>query len=94
MGGAGQAPNTEWHPWEGQRYTWCMNGRKPVIEVMDDDMALILRGKTPGERLEIAFAMWRSTKSMLISILEGQHPDWSSERIAAEVARRLSRGTC
>jgi len=70
-----------------------MSGRKPVIEVMSDDMAEILRGKTPAERLEIAFDMWRSARNMLTSILEAQHPDWQSERIASEVARRLSHGT-
>jgi len=71
-----------------------MIGRTPVIEVMNDDMAEILRSKTSAERLEIAFGMWRSARNMLITMLGSQHPDWSPERVAAEAARRLSHGAC
>ena len=75
-------------------YTKTMTTRKPVIEVMSDDMAKILRKKSPAERLEIAFGMWRSTRNMLTSLLTSQNPDWSKDRVTSEVARRLSHGAC
>jgi hypothetical protein len=64
------------------------------LEWVDDDMAAIFRAKTPAERLEVAFSIWRSARDMLASILRSQHPDWSREQIEAETARRLSHGAC
>ena len=61
---------------------------------MSDDMAEILRQKTPAERLEIAFGMWRSARDMLTAMLTSRHPDWTHDRIVEEVARRLSHGAC
>lgn len=57
------------------------------IEVMDDDMADILRAKSGAERLRIAFEMYESTRRMLTYMLKGDHPDWSEERIRREVSR-------
>lgn len=62
------------------------------IEVMDDDMAEILKKKTPQERLEIAFGLWRSARKMLTSFLRSQHPEWDDKRIQVEVAKRMSHG--
>jgi hypothetical protein len=61
---------------------------------MDDEMAEILRHKTPAERLAIADGMLRSARTMLTAMLTRQHPDWSQERVAAEVAKRISHGAC
>jgi hypothetical protein len=65
---------------------------RPVVEVVDENVATILRRKTPAQRLEMAFAMWRSAHAMLTAMLERIHPDWSDEDVASEVARRLSHG--
>ena len=65
-----------------------------MVEVIDDDVVKVLREKTPAERLEIAFAMWRSTRNLLIATVSDAHPEWSSARVAEEVARRLSHGAC
>jgi hypothetical protein len=62
------------------------------IEVVDHDVAAILREKSPAERLEIAWGMWRSVRDMLLNLLRAQHPDWSPEQVAREVARRMSHG--
>ena len=75
-------------------YIGIMTKRTPIIEVMSDDMAEILIKKNATERLEIAFGMWRSTRNMLTSMLSSQNPNWSQNRVAAEVARRLSHGAC
>lgn len=62
------------------------------IEVMDDDMAAVLRTKTGSERLRIAFGMYSSARRMLLSHLSAEHPDWSEDEIRREAARRLSHG--
>lgn len=65
---------------------------KRQIEVVDDRMAEVLRGKTGAERLAIAFGLYSSARRMLISALRSEHPDWTEEQINAEAARRLSHG--
>ena len=61
--------------------------------VMEDRVAEILRQKTPAERLEIAFGLWRPTRDMIARVLTSENPDWSPEQIQRETARRMSRGT-
>ena len=75
-------------------YTVNMTGERVVVESMDQRMARIMRDKTPAERLEIAFDMWRSVRQMTKTILESQHPDWPPSRVEREVARRMSHGAC
>jgi hypothetical protein len=59
---------------------------------MDDAMAEVYRAKTPAERLAIADGMWRFAQKMIDAILRDEHPDWTDEAIAREVARRMSHG--
>lgn len=62
------------------------------IEVMDEAMTEVLRRKTPAERLAIGFGLWRSARKLLRGQLASLHPDWDAQRLAQEVARRLSHG--
>ena len=62
------------------------------IEVMDREMAAVLRGKTPAERLRISFALWESSCRMLKAHLSSTHPEWPPERVRSEVAHRMSHG--
>jgi hypothetical protein len=62
------------------------------IEVMDDEMAKVIRSKTGAERLAIASAMYASARRMLLSHLRAQHPDWPEDHIQREAAGRLSHG--
>lgn len=62
------------------------------IEVVDDDMAAILKKKSPAERLKCAFDMWHSAKIQLSLYIKSLHPEWDEERIQKEVLRRLSHG--
>lgn len=62
------------------------------IEVVDDEMAQVLRGKTGPERLRIASDMFSSARRMLIAALRSGHPDWDERQVAEEAARRLSHG--
>ena len=61
-------------------------------DVVDDEMARILRGMTGAERLKIANDMFVSARRMLASHLAAEHPDWDQERIEQETARRISHG--
>jgi Rv0078B-related antitoxin len=64
----------------------------PRIEVLNDDMAEVLRRKTPAERLAIGFGLWRSARKILRGQLASLHPEWEASHIDREVARRLSHG--
>ena len=64
------------------------------IEVVDDDVAMILRAKSPAERLQIANGMWHSAQVLIGSSLRAQHPDWDEGRVTAETAKRLAHGSC
>jgi hypothetical protein len=62
------------------------------IEVVDEEMAQVLRSKTGAERLEIAWRMVASARRMIASHLRTEHPDWDDQQIHAETIRRLSLG--
>lgn len=62
------------------------------IEVVDDDMARILREKTGAERLKIASDLFSSARRMIASHLAAEHPDWDDERVQRETSRRISHG--
>lgn len=66
---------------------------KPVIEIIEPEMAAILRRKTEAERLHIAWGMWRSARDMIQNLLRADHPDWPEQTVQKEVARRLAHGT-
>lgn len=63
------------------------------FEVMDDATAEMLRGKTPSEKLAMAFAMNRTARHLIAGGARWKHPDWSEEEIQQEVVRRMTRGT-
>ncbi len=63
------------------------------IEVIDDQMAAVLREKTGAERLRIADSLFRFAQRMIRSRLRAEHSDWSAEQVDRETARRISHGT-
>jgi hypothetical protein len=67
--------------------------RQPVIEVIDRDMAAILRSKTGAERLRIANGMYLSARRMILSDLRAKHPQWDELRLNEAAARRLAHRT-
>jgi hypothetical protein len=62
----------------------------PNFEFVSDEMAAVLREKTGAERLEIAFGMIRSARTMLENSLRSQHPDWGEEQVQLEASRRIA----
>jgi hypothetical protein len=67
-------------------------GKDLRVEVVDDDMARILRSKTGAERLAMASAMFASARRMIASHLAAEHPDWTDEQVQRETSRRISHG--
>jgi ribosomal protein L16/L10AE len=62
------------------------------IESVDEAMVEIYKKKTPTQRLQIAFGLWRSVKILLFNSLRSLHPEWDEKRLQREVARRMSHG--
>lgn len=65
--------------------------RPPLrFEVIDEEMAAVLRTKTHAERYAIANRLWIFARDMLTSHLSSTHPEWSGEEVAREVAKRMA----
>jgi hypothetical protein len=60
------------------------------VEIVDEDVARILRTKTGAERLSIAFGLYTSARRMLTNMLKADHSDWSEQQVREEVIRRFS----
>jgi len=69
-----------------------MHRRPPVVEMMDDATAEIMRRKTPTERLKIAFDMWDFAFEMIRANVRRENPTWSPEEVQLETARRIGAG--
>lgn len=65
---------------------------KGQFESADDAMVEIYKKKSPLERMQIAFGMWRSARILLFNSLRSLHPEWDAKRLQQEVARRISHG--
>jgi hypothetical protein len=63
------------------------------LDMIDEATARVLAAKSGAERLAIALGMYRAARRMLTCHLEREHPDWTVERIAAEVSQRLAHGS-
>jgi hypothetical protein len=63
------------------------------IEVLSEEMAAVLRKKTGAERLAIADGMYTHARQMLLHHLRAKYPEWDSQQVGREAARRLSHGT-
>jgi hypothetical protein len=50
------------------------------LEIVDQDMADVLRQKTEAERLRIAWGMWRSARNMIRNLLRAEHPECHRKR--------------
>ena len=64
-----------------------------LVEFMDRQMIEILRSKTTTEKIALLGATHRTAKQLVACGIRGTHPDWSDDKIQAEVTRRMFRGT-
>jgi hypothetical protein len=60
----------------------------PCIELLDEAMVEVLRGKTSAERVAMVFDAEHTMRLMLEAHLRWRHPDWDADQIAREIARR------
>ena len=63
------------------------------FEVVDDDVAEILRHKTIAERITMALNANRLARLLIEGHLRETHKDWDSAQIQAEIARRMLLGS-
>ena len=60
------------------------------IEVVDAEVARILRGMSGVDRLRLAHEAWELARERLIAFVGSRHPQWSKEEVGKEVAKRLA----
>ena len=60
------------------------------IEVVDHDVAKVLRAKSGMERLQLAHEAWELARDRLTAFLSVRHPEWNPEEVLRQVAKRLS----
>lgn len=70
-----------------------METRPLRIEVIDDQMAEVLREKTPVEKVAMICAANRTARLLAAAGARHQYPDWDETQINAEVIRRVCGGT-
>jgi hypothetical protein len=63
------------------------------IEVVDKDLAAVLRRKSPMEKVAMIDAANRTARVLAAAGMRYQHPDWTEEQVQAEVIRRVCGGT-
>ncbi len=66
--------------------------KPPCIELLDEAIIAVLRGKTPVEKIAMILAANRTMRLRLEGHLRSRHPDWDAAAIQKEIARRMSRG--
>ena len=62
------------------------------IEVVDEELAKVLRKKTPAERVEMIAAANRTARLLAAAGIRYQHPDWDEPQVQQEVIRRVCGG--
>ena len=67
--------------------------RPEQIEVVDDQIAAILRRKGGAASVEMIASAWRMMRDILDAQIRAKHPAWSAEAVTAEVHRRLINGS-
>lgn len=60
------------------------------VEVVEDEVAAMLRAKSGMERLRLAHEAWELCRERLTAFLYAKHPEWSRKEVLQEVARRLA----
>jgi hypothetical protein len=73
-----------------------VNNRRPIparVEVVDDAIADILRGKSFAEKLQMIAGGWPLLRAMHASQVRRAHPDWDETLVQAETSRRMADGS-
>ena len=54
-------------------------------EILSDEMAAILRSKTPTERLAMCLRSWTFLRDLIRRTAQRQHPDWTEQQLDCHV---------
>ena len=65
---------------------------KGQIEVVDDQVAAIMKTKSGPERLRMVWDAWTFFGKRITAHLKSTHPEWTEEEIQREIVRRVSYG--
>jgi len=63
------------------------------IEIVDPQIAEVLRRKTPAEKVEMVVAANRTARLLAAAGIRFQHPDWNDAQVQAEIIRRVTGGS-
>ena len=62
-------------------------------ELPSAEMVPVLRAMTPAKRLGTALYLAQLARKMMLAQTVSAHPDWSSEQVRKNVARRILRAS-
>jgi hypothetical protein len=62
------------------------------LESIDDSLADVLRDKMPAEKVQMTAAANRTARLLAAAGIRYQNPDWTEERVQAEVIARVCGG--
>lgn len=63
------------------------------IEILNPKRVAYWRSQTPAQKLEKSWQARRTVRGVLRFLIQDAHADWGDSQIAAEVARRVLRGS-
>lgn len=63
------------------------------IETIDDQLATVLRSKSPAEKIAMVNAANRTARLLAAAGVRFVHPDWDEAQVQAEVIKRVCGGT-
>jgi hypothetical protein len=61
----------------------------PLVAAVHPEVARALRAMSGAERLRLGHETWEMVRDRLAAYVAARHPDWGSEQVEREVARRL-----
>ena len=73
-----------------------MSINRPIArstEVVDDQVAAILRRKTGPEKIRMVAGGWTLLRAMHAFQVRRAHPDWDEKQVQAETSRRMANGS-
>jgi hypothetical protein len=62
-------------------------------EVVDDQMAEVLRRMTGAQRLRIVDSLYRAAWKLIETNVRSMHPEWDDQTVVRTVAARIAGGT-
>jgi hypothetical protein len=67
-----------------------VSSRHLTPDVIDDDMAAVLRQKTGAQRLAIVDALYDAAWRLIECNVQTRHPEWTDQQVRQAVAQRIA----